>query len=665
MGDPLSSLDLAFEPVDLGPDPWIGREIGGRYAIEKLIGEGTAGVVYRARHLAMDKPVAVKLLHGVALGSRRAEMEERFRLEARVYGQIAHPHVCAATDFGVTDDGVRFLVMELLEGRTLHDAIHDEAPMAPERAVAIAVQIAEGLQAVHGVGVVHRDLKPENVFLVSAQGQDDWVKLVDFGIARNITDDKDQGRLTGAGMIYGTPAYLAPEQTRTMDVDGRADLYALGVVLFEMLVGRLPFERDSALGFMQAHAVEVPPRVRELAPNVPAGLGRLVDRLLDKVPEQRPPDAATLRGLLALSLDAVEPIDEVEIMPRERGVAPSLTSPGEAPDSSLSTLEQVAQKSVSVPIWLVAVGVVAVAVIALVAGRMSSSDAKPGNTTAASADVPAAADSGVGETSSVNDRPAATKQDVEKKPVAVAAPAKKSGMPFPVKVNTLTPAEMLAKERRAFEARREVAQALAQRKSNPQLTLNELRRVLAAEPKNAHAHYLLGLTQHDMGSHLEASQSWLTALTLDGRYGADQEMAQRLLDDFAMAGGPAQQAAEKAIVKGRVLVASTRPLSHIIRQGMNADLIGRLHGLAQRTRVLQDMPELDQQLLILRAVTACEVRSKALVKLSELSDVAALPILRRLQSSHRGCGSNGNDDCIACIRPLLERVIGQLEKSAK
>ncbi len=582
--------------------------------MERLIGEGTSGVVYRARHLVMEKPVAIKLLQGLALGSRRAEMEERFVLEARVYGKVAHPHVCAATDFGVTEDGVRFLVMELLEGRTLQEAIAEDGAMKPERAVAIAMQIADGLQAVHTMGVVHRDLKPENVFLVRFQEDPDWVKLVDFGIARKLADTPEAARLTGAGMIYGTPAYLAPEQTRTMDVDGRADLYALGVILFEMLAGRLPFERDSPIGFMQAHAVESPPRLNEIVAGTPMALARLVDLLLSKEPSRRPPDGETLRMLLAASLDSLEPMSEVEAY-AHRSSGPA------GPD--------VVQTSVAPRLSRVMVGsaiLVGVALILmLVPAMLPGSDAPAG-------------------------------------PREVAAVERAGASPAgSTEVLAQDPWLRLKAERAAFAARSQVARALSQLASNPQLTLNQMRDVVAREPDNAHAHYYLGLTHHGMGRSVEAAQSWLVAVQADPRHGHDPDLTQRLLDDFALADQATRTAAEKVLVRGRVLANGTPAVSAIVRAGMDADLVDRVHSLARRTGLLAAMPPLDRYLLILRAVSDCETRAGVLEKLSALDDSAALPALERLQASNRGCGSNGNDDCIACIRPALDRVIRQLK----
>lgn len=639
--------ELGFTPAD-SPDPWLGRRLGERYEIDALIGEGTSGVVYRARHLAMDKPVAVKLLHGMALGSRRSEMEERFRLEARVYGQITHPHVCAATDYGVTDDGVRYLTMELLKGRTLADAIDAEAPMAPERAVAIAMQVADGLSAVHDCGVVHRDLKPENVFLVSFQGEDDWVKLVDFGIARNTEDERDAGRLTGAGMIYGTPAYLAPEQTRTMDVDARADLYALGVVLFEMLAGRLPFERQTPLGYMQAHAAEVPPQVHEVAEGVPPSLSLLVDRLLDKEPERRPPDADTVRGLLALSLDSVVAIDEEQAAAARRAELQraQLLGSGLRPTAEPS---ESGKQGISVAMFALAVVIVAVAALSI--GRSMSSDDEG---TAAAAVVDSATPGEV------------ARQKKEGPPTSSNKPAVAEGRDFfsPLSQGTAqveTASEQLVRERNEFVARVSVRSALAERSSNPQLALNVMTRLMAAEPKNAHVRYFAGLIQHDTGNSIDAAQSWMATTKLDGRYSADPEIAARLLDDFALPNETARKAAAKAIGGTGMLLHAAPALSSLIRTGMNADQVARLHALATRLKVLSEMAEPDRSLLMIRAVSDCASRSKALVALSEAGDPSALPVLQRLQESHRGCGPSGNDDCITCIRPLLERVIGQLK----
>ncbi|MFU8805633.1 MAG: serine/threonine protein kinase, partial [Bradymonadaceae bacterium] len=214
--------------------------ISERYQLEKCLGEGGMGVVYRARHVLMKKTVALKVLHPEF--TRNDEVVARFKREAQAAANIEHPNICLATDFGQTDEGLFYLVMEHLEGETLQSTIETLGKLTPRLTIHIGKQICAALAQAHQTGVVHRDLKPENIMLVERDDDQYFVKIMDFGIARvrmdEEHDNKTPARLTKAGMVYGTPHYMSPEQVVGGDIDSRADLYALGVVLFEMVTGR-------------------------------------------------------------------------------------------------------------------------------------------------------------------------------------------------------------------------------------------------------------------------------------------------------------------------------------------------------------------------------------------------------------------------------------------
>ncbi|MFO0694587.1 MAG: serine/threonine-protein kinase [Polyangiales bacterium] len=269
--------------LDTLPDQRIGQRIAGKYLVEARLGEGGMATVYRARHVLVDRPVAVKILADHV--SAQPAMKERFRREAKNAAALAHPNIIEIYDHGETEDGAPFLVMELLEGYSLADLVA-RGPMPAPDVAALGLQIAEGLARAHDLDVVHRDLKPDNVFVSTAGGRS-TVKLLDFGIARSLHDP----RLTNAGEIFGTPQYMAPERITSIDAGESADLYALGVMLFEMLTGRLPFESDSLAGFFVKHLSETPPRPSSLVPDVPRRLEELILRLLAKRPEDRPVDA--------------------------------------------------------------------------------------------------------------------------------------------------------------------------------------------------------------------------------------------------------------------------------------------------------------------------------------------------------------------------------------
>jgi serine/threonine-protein kinase len=227
-------------------DPLIGTTIAGRYLIEDMLGEGGMATVYRARHKLVDRPCAVKVMNpGLATDPK---VRERFRREARSAQSLAHPNVIEIFDQGELPDGTPYIVMELLEGQTLA-AVVEKGAIPPPRAVPLMIQISRGIARAHDLGVVHRDLKPENIFVCRRLDGSDLVKILDFGIARSRSDS----RLTNAGELFGTPQYLAPERITGGETGPSVDLYALGVIFFEMATGKLPFEANDPPSFLIKH----------------------------------------------------------------------------------------------------------------------------------------------------------------------------------------------------------------------------------------------------------------------------------------------------------------------------------------------------------------------------------------------------------------------------
>jgi serine/threonine-protein kinase len=292
--------DIATCPIDGSTlrepaDPFIGRTIAGRYLIEELLGSGGMGTVYRARHQIIGRDVALKFLEPSLVTNER--QRKRFLGEARAANQINHEHIIDITDFGETEDGLVYLVMEYLEGRTLSDEI-ELGPFAPHRALRIVTQVALGLARAHELGVVHRDIKPANIYLVRRKADADYVKILDFGVAR-IEHDM---RITGQGSIVGTPEYIAPEQIHCAAAQSSGDLYSLGCVLFEMLTSRLPFEGKTT-SLLVKHLNDPPPTPSSLQPAVPKEVDQLVLRLLQKNPADRFRDAYHLVEALQNLLD--------------------------------------------------------------------------------------------------------------------------------------------------------------------------------------------------------------------------------------------------------------------------------------------------------------------------------------------------------------------------
>ena len=281
-----------FCPIDGGAivdegetDPLIGRKLDGRYLIKRLVGKGGMGAVYEADHVGLDKRVAVKVILDRYTEDREAV--SRFHREARTASRIGHENIVDVTDIAEVD-GRHFIVMEYLEGRDLATELRTAGPMNPRRAIDIVCQVLAGLAAAHEAQVLHRDMKPENVFLCEGRNRRDFVKIMDFGISKFITAHDSNVRLTGTGKVVGTPLYMAPEQARGDEhLDHRVDIYAVGIMLFELLAGRPPFVASSYLGVLTQHLSERPPSLTNLRADIPEGLVAAVERALEKDPADR------------------------------------------------------------------------------------------------------------------------------------------------------------------------------------------------------------------------------------------------------------------------------------------------------------------------------------------------------------------------------------------
>ena len=312
-------------------DPLLGVTIGDRYRVDEKLGVGGMGAVYRGEHVLMRKAVAIKVLHREM--TAMSEVVKRFENEAFAAGRIDHPNVAIATDFGKLADGAFYLVLEYVAGRSLTDVIAKEAPLAVDRTLFIGRQVAGALGAAHSAGIVHRDLKPDNIMLIERGGTKDFVKVLDFGIAKVESSEGNKKNLTKLGAVFGTPAYMAPEQAAGQKVDHRADIYSLGLVMYEMLAGKPAFQSAEIIGLLTKQLTEPPPPLPE---HIDEAVRALVMKMLEKDPEKRFASTEELiatidtrLGVASLPVDStVLGVSSPRIVPTpEPGVVAAATAP--------------------------------------------------------------------------------------------------------------------------------------------------------------------------------------------------------------------------------------------------------------------------------------------------------------------------------------------------
>jgi serine/threonine-protein kinase len=280
----------------------VGRTLDEKYLVEEHLGAGGMGAVYRARHLSMDRPVAIKFLQQRLVEDEAARV--RFHTEARAAVKLRHPNAVSVTDFGQTSEGVVYIVMDLLECRTLREILSREAPLETARAISIMLQTSDAVAAAHDAGIIHRDLKPSNILITQRADQPAAVKVLDFGIATfSADDDEEATALAHTNTVIGTPRYMSPEQHNGNDLTPAADVYSLGVILYEMLTGMVPFSGSTPAEIAQKHANNPPHSLREIVAAIPDDVEHDVLHALEKQPADRPANAGAFRREL---LDTAE-----------------------------------------------------------------------------------------------------------------------------------------------------------------------------------------------------------------------------------------------------------------------------------------------------------------------------------------------------------------------
>ena len=618
--------DLATPTVsgEYADDRVAGALIGGRYRIIDRIADGATGAIYLAEHEALHRRVALKFLHDGLAGN--SEVAARFAIEAVAAARIAHPNVIAVHDSGVDERGRCFLAMEYCEGEELRAVLHREAPLARHRALDLARQIAAALDHAHSMGIVHRDIKPENVLIQRVDGRE-TVKVIDFGIAKMHQPTGPGGpALTRTGYVLGTPEYMAPEQGLGGTIDHRADLYAFAIVVYEMLVGRRPFDDDDVTVLIMRHVNAQPPSPSSALPS--GAFSRRVDEVFDRALAKRARDRFTT---------AREFVDALE-----RALYASPTS---ATGVRVETSREAALAELSA---------YARSVARLATARWNST-APAARATA----VICAAIFLLAAGASMRRVPPpvviAHPQSAHSTPVARSEPARTT-------THALSPREheplasVMARVA-ALRARPELATRTARQRQRAALSLEAMRLEHPDDPALAYA--LGALYARDLNTAPQSAAAYRDALRAAPSLASDPTLLGDVVRAFATA--PARAATAEALLRG--------PLSDSALDAMVDLCVRDAPGRARVAALLAEpsfaarLDATQTALLALTSARSCEARRDAIETLSRVADARALPPLRRVPTG-TGCGFLGLARCNGCLGDAVTTAVRAIEARA-
>lgn len=674
-------------------DPLIGTVIADRYRLLRRVGEGGMGAVYEGEHVGLRKRVAVKFLHAEL--SRIPDVVARFEREAIAAANLDHPNVVAAHDFGKTADGQFYLVLDFVEGGSLRDLLDTEKRLPPARALHIARHIAAALHRAHSVGIVHRDLKPENVVLVEREGDRDFAKVIDFGIAK-IAPGKlgEKGSaLTQAGMVFGTPEYMAPEQALGAKIDHRADLYSFGVMVFEMLVGQRPFTDDDVMTLLGKHMTAPPPLASTLVPpgTLPPSVDSVLARMLAKSPSERYGSALefvqALGDALGIPVSAAGTVPPGLLAPLGNAFTPAHGVPAAVP-AAITGMANTAVAAPGRPTTMALVsggirqvfstlvtgyaalrqdprrhrrvlagmGILAVlsVLLGIVTGPKSSSSVR---TSVGTGSAPVVHAERHGAVTTVRSGSASSAHAA---PASESVPLRRSE---PVTRSSEAPSTLAARLEE-YRSRPDVAVLLDVahgRRLHNVITVFEQRR--SQTPGDPFLNYLLGtLYARDRRRMNIALDRYAEALRLEPGFAFDRTLVRDVVRAYVESRHPPAQA--ETLLRGPLAATAGDVLLEVAIDGRKASARTRALALLATPTFARDYDGTARALVELSEARTCEAKRTVVERLGQIGDARALPYLRRIRVG-RGCGFLGMGECNPCLADVLPAAIAAIERRVR